>query len=85
EIFVLTSVVVFAATGLRMRLAFIPLALLLFAVNLGYTICAASLLDQQPIVYWILTSWYMAVTAIFIALVVSEDTAARLHYLRSGL
>lgn len=85
EIFALTSVVVFAATGLRMRLAFMPLALLLFAVNLGYTICAASLLDQQPIVYWILTSWYMAVTAIFIALVVSEDTAARLHHLRSGL
>ncbi len=85
EIFALTSVVVFAATGLRMRLAFMPLALLLFAVNLGYTICAIPLLDQQPIVYWILTSWYMAITAIFIALVVSEDTAARLHYLRSGL
>lgn len=85
EIFVLTSVVMFAATGLRMRLAFMPLALLLFAVNLGYTICAAPLLDQQPIVYWILTSWYMAVTAIFIALVISEDTAARLRYLRSGL
>ncbi len=85
EIFALTSVVVFAATGLRMRLAFMPLALLLFAVNVGYTISAIPLLDQQPIVYWILTSWYMAVTAIFIALVVSEDTAARLHYLRSGL
>ncbi len=85
EIAALTSVVVFAATGLRMRLAFMPLALLLFAVNLGYTICAASLLDQQPIVYWILTSWYMAITAIFIALVISENTVARLHYLRSGL
>ncbi|RYX92476.1 MAG: O-antigen ligase domain-containing protein [Bradyrhizobiaceae bacterium] len=85
EIFALTSVVVFAATGLRMRLAFLPLALLLFAVNLGYTICAVPLLDEQPIVYWILTSWYMAVTALFIALAVSEDTAARLHYLRSGL
>jgi hypothetical protein len=85
EIFALTSVVVFAATGLRMRLAFLPLALLLFVLNLGYTICAVPLLDQQPIVYWILTSWYMAVTAIFIALAVSEDTAARLHYLRSGL
>ena len=85
EIFALTSVVVFTASGLRMRMAFMPLALLLFAVNLGYTICAVSLLDQQPVVYWILTSWYMAVTALFIALVVSEDTAARLHYLRSGL
>jgi len=85
EIFALTSVVVFAASGLRMRLVFMPLALLLFAVNLGYTICAVPLLDQQPIVYWILTSWYMAITAIFIALVISDDTVTRLHYLRSGL
>ena len=73
EIFALTSVVVFAATGLHMQLAFMPLALLLFAVNLGYTICAIPLLDQQPIVYWILTSWYMGITAIFLALVVSVN------------
>lgn len=85
EIFVLTSVVVFAASGLRMRLAFMPLAALLFTLNLGYTICAVPMLDQQPIVYWILTSWYMGITALFIALAVSEDTVARLHYLRSGL
>ncbi|WP_398468991.1 O-antigen ligase family protein [Tardiphaga sp.] len=85
EIFALTSLVVFVATGLRMRLAFMPLALLLFAVNLGYTICAVPLLDQKVVVTWILTSWYLAITAVLIALVVSENTAARLSYLRSGL
>lgn len=85
EIFALTSLVVFVATGLRMRLAFMPLALLLFAVNLGYTICAVPLLDQKVVVTWILTSWYLAITAVLIALVVSENTAARLRYLRSGL
>ncbi|WP_249225732.1 O-antigen ligase family protein [Tardiphaga alba] len=85
EIFTLTAVVVFAASGLRMQLSFMPLALLLFAINLGYSICAAWLLDQKPIVYWILTSWYMAITALFIAMVVSEETETRLRYLRSGL
>lgn len=85
EIFALTSLIVFVATGLRMRLAFMPLALLLFAVNLGYTICAVPLLDQKVVVTWILTSWYLAVTAVLIALVVSENTAARLSALRSGL
>lgn len=85
EIFTITAIVVFAATGLRMRLAFMPLLLMLFVLNLGYTICAAPMLDQQPIVNWILTSWYMAITAVFIALAVAEDTAARLRYLRSGL
>ncbi|MBC7580778.1 MAG: O-antigen ligase domain-containing protein [Tardiphaga sp.] len=85
EIAILTAMVVFFATGLRMRLAFMPLLLLLFLVNLGYTICAAYLLDRTPIINWILTSWYMAATAIFIALVLSEDTAARLDLLRRGL
>jgi hypothetical protein len=85
EIASLTAMVVFFATGLRMRLVFIPLLLLLFLVNIGYTICAAGLLDKQEIVSWIFTSWYMAVTAIFIALVMSEDTAARIDLLRRGL
>jgi len=34
---------------------------------------------------WIATSWYMAVTVIFFAMVISEDTAARLDMLRRGL
>ena len=41
EFATLLAMVVFFATGLRMRLAFVPLLLLLFLVNLGYTICAA--------------------------------------------
>ena len=85
EIAVLAAIVVFVATGLRMRLALLPLLILLFVVNLGYSIGASELLDKAPIVNWILTSWYMAATAVFIALVVSEDTVARLDLLRRGL
>ena len=85
EIATLTAMVVFFAGGLRMRLAFIPLLALLFLINIGYTICAAYLLDRTPVINWILTSWYMAVSAIFVALVISEDTAARLDLLRRGL
>ena len=32
-----------------------------------------------------MTSWYMAITVIFFAMVLSEDTAARLDLLRRGL
>ncbi|WP_441229455.1 O-antigen ligase family protein [Tardiphaga sp. 215_C5_N2_1] len=85
EIATLTAMVVFFASGLRMRLVFMPLLLMLFLVNLGYTICAAYLLDKAPIVNWILTSWYMAIMAIFVALVMSEDTLARIDLLRRGL
>ncbi|MES2030539.1 MAG: O-antigen ligase family protein [Pseudomonadota bacterium] len=85
EIATLTAMVVFFASGLRMRLVFVPLLILLFLVNIGYTICAAYLMDKTPVVNWIFTSWYMAIMAIFVALVMSEDTLARIDLLRRGL
>jgi hypothetical protein len=81
----LLAIVVMIATGLRLRLALMPMLILLFIINIGYTICAAPLMDQTKIVNWILTSWYMAVTVIFFAMVVAEDTGARLDFLRRGL
>src|ERR1700730_14562461 len=85
ELVTLAATVIFFATGLRLRLVFMPLLLLLFLVNIGYTISATSLMDKPEVVNWIATSWYMAVTVIFFAMVVSEDTAARLDMLRRGL
>src|SRR5439155_11737005 len=43
------------------------------------------LLEQSEVASWIATSWYMAVTVMFVAMVISEDTAARLDMLRRGL
>ena len=62
-----------------------PLLSLLFLLNIGYTISAVPFLDRPEVVNWIATSWYMAITVIFFAMVVSEDTAARLDMLRRGL
>jgi hypothetical protein len=85
ELVTLAATVIFIATGLRLRLVFMPLLLLLFLVNVGYSIGAASLMDAPEVANWIATSWYMAVTVIFFALVISEDTEARLDMLRRGL
>ena len=85
ELATLGAMIVFFATGLRMRLVFVPLLLLLFCLNIGYTICASYMLDQKPIMNWIFTSWYMAVSVMFFAMVFSEDTAARLDQLKRGL
>jgi len=85
ELVTLVAAVIFVATGLRLRLAFMPLLLLLFLINIGYTICAVPFLDKPEVANWIATSWYMAITVIFFAMVVSEDTAARLDMLRRGL
>jgi hypothetical protein len=85
EIATLLATVVFFATGMRMRLVFMPLLLLLFLLNVGYTISAVAVMDRPNVANWIATSWYMAVTVIFFAMVVSEDTQARLDMLRRGL
>jgi hypothetical protein len=85
EFVTLAAIIIFLATGLRLRLAFMPLLILLFLVNIGYAIGAAHLMDKVEIANWVLTSWYLAATVIFFAMVVSEDTAARLDLLRRGL
>jgi O-Antigen ligase len=85
ELVTLLAAVIFIATGLRLRLVFMPLLLLLFLLNIGYTISAVPFLDRPEVANWIATSWYMAITVIFFAMVVSEDTAARLDMLRRGL
>src|SRR3984893_349682 len=79
------AAVLFFATGMRMRLVFMPLALLVTALNVGYSIGAIPFIDKSDIFSWIATSWYMAVTVIFFAMVLSEDTQARLDMLRRGL
>jgi hypothetical protein len=85
ELVTLAATVIFLATDLRLRLVFMPLLLLLFLVNIGYGISAASLMDKPEVANWIATSCYMAVTVILLAMVLSEDTAARLDMLRRGL
>src|SRR4030088_2053821 len=72
ELTTLAAMLVFFATGMRLRLGFMPRALLLFLINIGYTIGAAHLLEKTEIVSWVLTSWYMAVTVLLFAMIVSE-------------
>src|SRR5450755_2285743 len=85
ELITLAAAIIFVATGLRLRLVFMPLLLLLFLLNVGYSIGAIPFLAQPEVASWIATSWYMAVTVMFFAMVISEDTAARLDMLRRGL
>jgi hypothetical protein len=88
----LASLIFFATGALRMRLVFIPLLLALFLLNAGYTISAISVIDQPigaidrpSVTTWLATSWYMAITVLLFAMVIAEDTAARLDMLRRGL
>src|ERR1700753_757204 len=85
EFTTLVGIVVFIATGVRLRLALIPLLLLLFLINIGYMMGAVPYLGESTVTNWIVTSWYMAITVMFVAMTVAEDTMARLDMLRRGL
>ena len=85
ELATLTAAALFLVTGLRLRLVFMPLIALLVLLNIGYSIGAIPLYDQSDVFSWIMTSWYMALTVIFLAMVLAEDTLARLDMLRRGL
>jgi hypothetical protein len=84
EIAIIMAIILFFATGLKLAPPhLIPLTLLI-GINLGYSIGALELFDDSVVLYWVLTSWYMATAAIFFALVLSEQTAQRLDALSRG-
>src|ERR1700730_15592649 len=85
ELVTLSASVIFFPTGVRLRLVFMPLLFALVVLNIGYSIGAIPFLDKSEVANWIATSWYMAVTVVFFATVVSEDTTVRLDMLRRGL
>ena len=56
ELVTLLAAIIFFATGLRLRPVFIPLLLLLFLVNLGYSIGAIPVMDKPQVANWVATS-----------------------------
>ena len=53
ELVTAISAVIFLATGLRLRLAFIPLLLLLVLLNIGYSVGAVPVMDKPGVPNWI--------------------------------
>jgi len=84
EVAILLALIFFVATGLKFAPPLLVPSALLIALNAGYAIGAIKLVDDQKIVFWLLTSCYMALTAIFFALVMLEDTKERLDALSRG-
>ena len=84
EVFTLLAMIVFAASGLVLRPALLPIAVLLVLINIGYSIAAAPLMDRTAVVNWVLTSWYLAGTALFFAAALGASTAERLSFLTRG-
>jgi hypothetical protein len=72
----LLAIVVFAATGLSLRAGIMPLALMLVLYNIGFSIAAIPVLDAPKTTIWVLTSWYLAATAVFFAALIAQEPRA---------
>ena len=84
EIASLLAISVFAMGGLTVNAALLPLAFLLILINIGYTASASALLGQKPVLMWVVTSWYLAVTALFFAAMLGANTERRVTALMRG-
>jgi hypothetical protein len=84
ELISFLTLVAFAIGGLSLSPALLPLGLLLVLINIGYSISASAAIDEQGVVAWLLTSWYLSLTAVFFAMMLGANTHARLDALVRG-
>jgi hypothetical protein len=84
ELMSFATLVLFLIGGLSMPTALLPFAVLLILINVGYNISAASVIDSPGVAAWLVTSWYLALTAIFFAAMLADNTQRRLDALMRG-
>jgi hypothetical protein len=84
EVVSFLTLAMFVIGGLTLSPALMPLGVLLVLINIGYCISGWSVIDDQGVVTWLITSWYLALTAIFFAAMLGANTEARLSALTRG-
>ncbi|MEI8144655.1 MAG: O-antigen ligase family protein [Alphaproteobacteria bacterium] len=85
EVGVLIAVIVFMSSGsILLRPVHMPLAFILVVYCLGLSISSVAVLWQKKVLTWTLVSWYLAVTAIFFAAIVTENTERRINAIMRG-
>ncbi len=75
---------VFVTTGLKISLVFLPMIILLILYNIGGGLSLMNVLDETRAIWFVVISAYMALMAIVIACIFSEDTLRRLELMKSG-
>jgi hypothetical protein len=84
EISSFLSLIMFVIGGLTLSATLMPLVLLLILINIGYSISGATVIGEQGVVAWLITSWYLAITAVFFAAMLGHNTEARLRAITAG-
>lgn len=84
ELISLLTIAFFLASGLSLNARHVPLALLVIAVNLGFSISVLQVFGQDRTLIWVLVSWYLGATALFYAAMLGDNTEERLSFLLKG-
>ena len=84
EVVSFLTLLIFVVGGLTLSRALLPLGVLLILINIGYSISASALVADKGVVIWVVTSWYLAGTALFFAAMFGSNTEARLAALANG-
>jgi hypothetical protein len=74
----------FAVMGMTLRASLAPLILLLTLLNVGYALSLFEVTGNMPATIWVLVSVFLALTAIFYAAMLGNNTEARLRWLMRG-
>jgi hypothetical protein len=84
EVVSLLTLCLFIIGGLTLSPTVIPLAVLLVLINIGYSISGWTVIDEEGVAQWLITSWYLAFTALFFAAMLGRNTETRLNALARG-
>ena len=84
EVASLLTIFVFVATGLAVRPAIMPLFVLLLLYNTGFSLAVLQVTGETKPFTWVAVSWYLSVTALFFAAMLTTNTAERLSLLMRG-
>ncbi len=78
------TMAVFVVGGMTLLPALVPLSVLLILINIGYSISGWTVIEDEGVAMWLITSWYLTVTALFFAAMLADNTKARIDALTRG-
>ena len=84
EVASLLTIFVFVCTGLAVRPAIMPLFVLLLLYNTGFSLAVLQITGETKPFTWVAISWYLSLTAVFFAAMLTTNTAERLSLLMRG-
>src|ERR1044072_6236581 len=84
EVASLLTIFVFVCTGMALRPAIMPLFVLLLLYNTGFSIAVLQITGETKPFTWVAVSWYLSLTAVFFAAMLTTNTAERLSLLMRG-